>query len=75
MSRDGERDVCSWTRRSWHPYPGLRDRRVVTDDVLTFAQAMEDRTGLGLAWLLVLAGPLGWLGLVVIAATRHGDGR
>lgn len=26
--------------------------------------------GLGIAWLLVLAGPLGWLGLLVIAAFR-----
>ena len=41
-----------------------------TDDHLTFTQDVGGRTGLGVAWLLVLAGPLGWIGLFVIAATR-----
>jgi hypothetical protein len=43
---------------------------VVTDDRLTFTQGVGNRSGLGVAWLLVLAGPLGWLGLAVIAAFR-----
>ena len=41
-----------------------------TDDHLTFTQDVGGRTGLGVAWLLVLAGPLGWIGLFVIAAMR-----
>jgi hypothetical protein len=44
---------------------------VLTDDELTFTQQVNNRTGLGVAWLLVLAGPLGWLGLIVIAAFRQ----
>jgi len=43
----------------------------VTDDALTFSQQLGDRSGLGVAWLLVLAGPLGWLGLIVISAFRR----
>ena len=42
-----------------------------TDDRLTFTQDVGGRTGLGVAWLLVLAGPLGWIGLFMIAATRQ----
>ncbi len=42
-----------------------------TDDRLTFTQDVGGRTGLGVAWLLVLAGPLGWIGLFIIAATRQ----
>jgi len=45
---------------------------VATDDALTFSQQMGDRSGLGVAWLLVLAGPIGWLGLIVISAFRRG---
>ena len=30
------------------------------------------REGLGIAWLLLLAGPLGWLGLLVIAVSKSG---
>ena len=44
---------------------------VTTADKLTFRQPVGGRTGLGVAWLLVLAGPLGWLGLVVIASFRQ----
>ena len=44
---------------------------VVTDDALTFSQQMGDRSGLGVAWLLILVGPLGWLGLLVISAFRR----
>jgi len=46
---------------------------VDTDDQLTLTQSLGTRTGLGVAWLLVLAGPLGWIGLLVIAALRRGD--
>lgn len=48
---------------------------IETDDALTFEQEVGNRTGLGVAWLLVLAGPLGWLGLVVIAAFRQSGER
>ena len=41
-----------------------------TNDRLTYTQDVGGRTGLGVAWLLVLAGPLGWIGLFIIAATR-----
>ena len=41
-----------------------------TDDRLILTQDVGGRTGLGVAWLLILAGPLGWIGLFVIAATR-----
>ena len=44
---------------------------VATDDALTYSQQMGDRSGLGVAWLLVLAGPIGWLGLIVISAFRR----
>jgi len=43
-----------------------------TNDRLTFTQDVGGRTGLGVAWLLVLAGPLGWIGLLVIASMRPG---
>ncbi len=44
---------------------------IATDDALTFTRHVGNRTGLGVAWLLILAGPLGWLGLIVIAAFRQ----
>jgi hypothetical protein len=44
---------------------------VPTDDALTYTQQVGNRSGLGVAWLLVLAGPIGWLGLIVIAAFRQ----
>lgn len=44
-----------------------------TNDQLTFAQDVGGRTGLGVAWLLLLAGPLGWIGLFIIAATRQNN--
>ena len=46
---------------------------VWTDDRLILTQDVGGRTGLGVAWLLVLAGPLGWIGLFVIAATRQSN--
>jgi hypothetical protein len=42
-----------------------------TNDRLTISQDVGGRTGLGVAWLLVLAGPLGWIGLFIVAATRQ----
>jgi len=42
-----------------------------TNDRLTYAQDVGGRTELGVAWLLVLAGPLGWIGLFIIAAVRR----
>ena len=42
-----------------------------TNDRLTFTEHVGERAGLGVAWLLVLAGPLGWIGLFIIAATRQ----
>ncbi len=47
---------------------------VRTTDRLTFSQDVSGPTGLGVSWLLVLAGPLGWLGLFVISAMRNGGG-
>jgi hypothetical protein len=44
-----------------------------TNDRLTLAQDVGGRTGLGVAWLLVLAGPLGWVGLLVLSAFRRGS--
>ena len=44
---------------------------VPTDDVLTLRTAVRNGNGLGIAWLLLLAGPLGWLGLLIVAASRR----
>jgi hypothetical protein len=44
-----------------------------TNDHLTFTQDVGGRTGLGIAWLLLLAGPLGWIGLFIIGATRQNN--
>jgi hypothetical protein len=44
---------------------------VPTDDRLTMRSEVGGGTRLGIAWLLVLAGPLGWLALVVIALMRR----
>jgi hypothetical protein len=41
---------------------------------LTFHETVGDGARLGVAWLLLLAGPLGWLGLLVIAAVQSGRG-
>jgi hypothetical protein len=45
---------------------------VATTDRLRFRDELGDRAGLGVAWLLLLLGPLGWLGLVVISVMRSG---
>lgn len=42
-----------------------------TDDTLTLRARIGDPNRLGIAWLLLLAGPLGWLGLVILAAARR----
>jgi hypothetical protein len=42
-----------------------------TEDTLTLHTRVGDASRLGVAWLLVLAGPLGWLGLAILAATRR----
>lgn len=44
---------------------------VPTTDRSVVRQELGDRAGLGVAWLLLLAGPLGWLGLLLISASRE----
>jgi hypothetical protein len=41
-----------------------------TGDTLKVSRSVGNGSGLGLAWLLVLAGPLGWLGLFVFGLLR-----
>jgi hypothetical protein len=43
-----------------------------TSDRLRVRSDVGDRAGLGVAWLLLLAGPLGWVGLLLISASRGG---
>lgn len=43
-----------------------------TADKLTLRQQVGGSAGLGVAWLLILAGPLGWLGIAAIALFRRG---
>ncbi len=45
---------------------------VPTSDQLRFSDEIGNPTPLGLTWLLILAGPLGWLGIVVISFMRGG---
>lgn len=45
-----------------------------TADLLTVRDELGDRAGLGVAWLLLLLGPLGWLGLLIISLARSGRG-
>ncbi len=47
---------------------------IPTTDTLVVSTPVTDGTGLGVAWLLILAGPLGWLGLLVIGAMRRPAG-
>jgi hypothetical protein len=44
---------------------------VETDDHLVMTVPVGGSDGFGLAWLLILAGPIGWLGLVIYAAARR----
>ena len=43
---------------------------VATGDKLKVTRSVGNGTGLGVAWLLILFGPLGWLGLGVVALVR-----
>jgi uncharacterized membrane protein YeaQ/YmgE (transglycosylase-associated protein family) len=45
---------------------------MTTVDRLVIRDEAGNRTGLGVAWLLLLLGPPGWLGLVLISFTRGG---
>lgn len=40
---------------------------IATADRLTIRRQVSGSAGFGVAWLLILAGPLGWLGLAAIA--------
>ena len=42
-----------------------------TGDHLTFNPEVRSGNGVGVAWLLILAGPLGWLGLIFIVLSRR----
>lgn len=45
---------------------------VPTTDQLRLRESIGDRAGFGIAWLLLLAGPLGWIGLIVMSIARSG---
>ena len=45
---------------------------VPTGDLLVVRDELGDRAGLGVAWLLLLAGPLGWIGLVILSVAHGG---
>jgi hypothetical protein len=45
---------------------------VPTSDGLTLRTELGDQAGMGVAWLLLFVGPLGWLALLLIAASRGG---
>jgi hypothetical protein len=45
---------------------------VPTSDSMTVRCEVGDRAGLGVAWVLLLLGPLGWIGLLLIAVSRSG---
>jgi hypothetical protein len=44
---------------------------VPTADRLTVRSPVHNGNGLGIAWLLLLAGPLGWLGLLILSVGRR----
>jgi hypothetical protein len=44
---------------------------VPTDDHMSLTTGVGNNNGFGFAWLLILAGPLGWIGLFIFAATRR----
>jgi hypothetical protein len=46
---------------------------IPTADRLAVRTTVGDGARLGVAWLLVLAGPLGWIALVLIASARSGQ--
>ena len=45
-----------------------------TDDRLTLRQELGGSGGLGILWLLILVGPVGWLALVIISFVRGSGG-
>jgi hypothetical protein len=45
---------------------------VATSSGLTIRDQLGDRGGMGVAWLLLLAGPIGWFALVVLSVSRGG---
>jgi hypothetical protein len=45
---------------------------VATSDRLTLVQDVTGSAGLGVAWLLILASPLGWIGLFMLSGARGG---
>ncbi len=45
-----------------------------TFDGLTIRHEIWGRSGLGIAWLLLLAGPLGWIGLFVVSVMHRPEG-
>jgi len=47
---------------------------VATTDSITVQDELGDRAGLGVAWLLLLLGPLGWIGLLFMLGSRGGRG-
>jgi hypothetical protein len=53
------------------PHVCARDG-VPTGDALRRNQEVGNPAGLGVAWLLLLAGPIGWIALVAIALSRGG---
>jgi hypothetical protein len=46
---------------------------VDTDCTPEVRQTVADGSAIGVAWLLLLAGPVGWIGLALIAARRSGS--
>lgn len=47
---------------------------VATTDQLVVRDELGDRASLGVAWVLVLLGPLGWIGLLLISISRGARG-
>ena len=47
---------------------------VGTSSQMVVQDELGDRSGLGVAWLLLLLGPLGWIGLLVMLVARGGRG-
>ena len=56
-----------------HLAPVCAKSGVDTPDHLIMTVPVGGNEGLGLAWLLVLAGPLGWLGLIALQLTRRAE--
>jgi hypothetical protein len=45
---------------------------VATSSGMTIHSELGDRAGMGVAWLLLLAGPIGWFALLLISMSRGG---